>query len=80
MRKLTLVFGVYSLFVGKRQLACKHRNIKSNKNPQLSHTRDQVQINSTDNRKTNRVIKNGIKGCVFDLLKTYTGKHPSGGP
>lgn len=57
----------------------KHRNIKSNKNPQLSHTRDHVHVNSTDNRKTNRVIKNGIKGCVFDLLKTYTGKHPKWG-
>jgi coproporphyrinogen dehydrogenase HemZ len=73
-------FLVFTAFLWENgSLLCKHRNIKSNKNPQLSHTRDQVHINSTDNRKTNRVIKNGIKGCVFDLLKTYTGKHPKWG-
>jgi coproporphyrinogen dehydrogenase HemZ len=30
-------------------------------------------------RKSNRLIKNGLKGCVFDLLTRHTGKHPKWG-
>ena len=30
-------------------------------------------------RKINQVIKNAVKGCVFDLLSKFTGKHPKWG-
>ena len=30
-------------------------------------------------RKSNRLIKNGLKACVFELLKKHTGQHPKWG-
>ena len=39
----------------------------------------QVEVSFTYGNKTNRFIKNGVKGCVFDLLEKVTGKHPKWG-
>ncbi len=35
--------------------------------------------NNEQHKKSKRVIKNGLKGCVFDLLVKVTGKHPKWG-
>jgi len=49
---------------------CNHTNILSE---------DDVLPHTDEEKKTHRIIKNGIKGCVFDLLNKFTGKHPKWG-
>jgi len=50
-------------------LLCKHSNFLLNEDV----------FDVPENKKCHRLIKNGLKGCVFDLLKKHIGQHPKWG-
>ncbi|HHY82319.1 MAG TPA: coproporphyrinogen dehydrogenase HemZ [Clostridiales bacterium] len=60
-----------------QDILCEHKTISSSDNMELDYLDEER--STAGNRKSNRVIKNGLKGCVFDLLAEYTGKHPKWG-
>ena len=62
-----------------QDILCQYSTEAGSGAPQW-HLNDGECISSTANgHKSNRIIKNGLKGCVFDLLASYTGKHPKWG-
>lgn len=71
----------FALLRRNGKLLCEHRN--TTPKPSMQDIQpwdsDGVFPEASHNKKSNRLIKNQLKGCVFDLLMQYTGKHPKWG-
>ncbi len=51
----------------------------SNGQAKLCEHNTALKVNTTIKNGEHRTIKNGLKGCVYDLLSSYTGRQPKWG-